>query len=258
MRNKALGVMFFLLLMLSSVLVFDKAMGSIEFKKYKVINSPKVCGDNLCSEIDEQRSKKGMSTRDIKVCGDRLCSDFPPKMEDAQMPKNHDTPLGQFNFGVPLNLITCKPEFSLIVKANDLQPSCVKPKTALKLIEKRWALNEFKVEQIFVALAEKQINDIVPLEIFAVRENSITITPDEVNGQRYLLIEGFGWHRLHNVEMVISNELGFETSIRSKTSDTGDLHMPWPVPDELPGGLYKIHATDGIHDFEMRFPIAQN
>ena len=55
----------------------------VEFKKYKVINSPKVCGDKLCSEIDEQRSQKGLSTRDIKICGDRPCYDITSKKTNS-------------------------------------------------------------------------------------------------------------------------------------------------------------------------------
>ena len=45
----------------------------IEIKKFKVINSDKVCGDKLCSEIDERIAKQGESSHSIKVCGDRLC-----------------------------------------------------------------------------------------------------------------------------------------------------------------------------------------
>ena len=56
--------------------LIDSAEGLLEFKKYKVINSPKVCGDKLCSEIDEKIAKRGESSLNIKVCGDRLCSDF--------------------------------------------------------------------------------------------------------------------------------------------------------------------------------------
>ena len=46
---------------MSAVLLAEQAEGLVEFKKYKVINSPKVCGDKMCSEIDEERAKKGLS-----------------------------------------------------------------------------------------------------------------------------------------------------------------------------------------------------
>ncbi len=38
--------------------IIDSAEGFIEIKKYKVTNSPNVCGDKLCSEIDEKICKE--------------------------------------------------------------------------------------------------------------------------------------------------------------------------------------------------------
>ncbi|MBI5697529.1 MAG: hypothetical protein HZC29_03335 [Thaumarchaeota archaeon] len=54
-----------ILLVLCSVLVVAShdADGFIEIKKYKVINSDYVCGDKLCSPLDEQKAKKGLSTK---------------------------------------------------------------------------------------------------------------------------------------------------------------------------------------------------
>ena len=45
----------------------------IEIKKYKVINSPKVCGDKMCSEIDDKNAKKGLTSHNVKICGDKPC-----------------------------------------------------------------------------------------------------------------------------------------------------------------------------------------
>ncbi|HWP78748.1 MAG TPA: pentapeptide repeat-containing protein [Candidatus Nitrosotenuis sp.] len=58
-------------------LVFDQAYGFIEIKRYKVINSPDVCGKELCSITDEQKAKMGLS-KDIMICGDRPCLDARP------------------------------------------------------------------------------------------------------------------------------------------------------------------------------------
>ena len=77
---------------------------------------------------------------------------------------------------------------------------------------------------------------------------------EEIATQRYLAIEGFGWHRLYNVEITISSQ-DFEESIRSKTTDNGDLHTLWQIPDSVRGKLYNIFATDGIHEFELDIPI---
>ena len=84
---------------------------------------------------------------------------------------------------------------------------------------------------------------------------SLSVVPDEINNQRYLMFDGNGWHRLHNVEITITGEV-FEESVRTKTDNRGHLNMPWPIPDLVGGKLYKIFATDGIHEFEMNIPIS--
>ncbi|MGH1565866.1 MAG: hypothetical protein ACRBB5_00180 [Nitrosopumilus sp.] len=47
----------------------DSADRLVEFKKYKTINSSKVCGDKLCSEAYEKSAKKGEASKNAKVCG---------------------------------------------------------------------------------------------------------------------------------------------------------------------------------------------
>ena len=60
MQNKFLGILLILIITVSFGI--NQVEGFIEFKKYKVINSPKVCGDKMCSEIDERRAKKGLAS----------------------------------------------------------------------------------------------------------------------------------------------------------------------------------------------------
>ncbi len=60
--------------------VYAESLGFIEIKKYKVINSPKVCGDKLCEELEG----------------------------DSGIP-----PLKQFNEGISLEKIRCKQGLSL-------------------------------------------------------------------------------------------------------------------------------------------------
>lgn len=253
MKNLIFLVIFSILI--SGVFLVSFADGFIEIKKYKVINSEKVCGDKMCSKIDEERAKKGMLSRNIAICGDRLCSEIEQK-EDTVIPKNSHTPLGQYNLGISLNLISCQNQnHVLILRAVNLHPACVKSETIPKLIESSWALDLKEQEKIFLELEKEgsitSIDDVLQVPKFG-----LNITPDFINEQRYLIFEGFGWHRLHNVEIIISNELGEITSVRSKTTDHGGLYMPWPVPEILPGGFYHVLASDGIHTFEMDFPIA--
>lgn len=214
--------------------------GLIEIKEYKVINSPKVCGDKLCNEVDEKRSEKGLSTRNIKVCGDRLCSEI---SETKMM-----SPLEQHLIGIPLNLIQCPDSMELVLKQFVRKPACVTPETADRLIQQGWALSKEEQTRIISSLSEMQ------QEKNVVSGARLSIMPEIINGENYLIFEGFGWHRLHNVEITITNDGEKITSIRSQTTDNGKLHMPWPIPSNLPSGLYQIHATDGIHQSELTIP----
>ena len=245
-------IVFVLIILMLPSIFFDYAE-AIEFKKYKVINSPKVCGDKMCSEIDEVRAKQGLSSRNIPVCGDQLCNQIILQASEEKFGKQMTNPLTQFKFGVPLNLIKCREGLTLILKEKDMRPACVKIQTAQKLIEKGWAMDKKEFEKILSISKEKfesTQKEFIPTDF------GLSVTAEKIDGKNFLIIEGFGWHRLHNVEIFISNEIGFETSIRSKTSDSGDLHMPWPIPAEMSQGMYTFHASDGLKEFKIKIPIA--
>jgi hypothetical protein len=244
-----------LLFSVLSIFLMHTAEGFISIKKYKVINSPKVCGDKLCSKIDEIRAKKGESSRNIEVCGDRPCYDIKPEKDEK--PKNQNSPIGQFKLGVALDLIQCKPNLELILKASNNHPACVSPKNVQKLIEKGWAFQKEVQDSIFEQISKSEPRRTIE-NILAPTKVSLSITPDVIDGKRFLIFEGFGWHGFHNVEIIISDNKGIVESVRSQSSHEGDLFMPWPVPDSVMGGMYSIYATDGIHDFEINIPIVTN
>ena len=230
---------------------FDSAEGLIEFKKYKVTNSPKVCGDKLCSEVDEKIAKKGESSHNIKVCGDRLCSDFSEKLKQF----NKSSPYGQFRLGVSLDLIQCKEGQELVIRTTNSHPACVKSENIQKLREKEWAISEKVQQKMFEEFIEDRKEGSGSSRTIEDFDVSITIIPEEINDKRYLSFDGNGWHRLHNVEITISGN-GLLESVRTKTDDRGHLNMPWPIPDNITGGMYDIFATDGIHEFKIAIPIS--
>jgi len=231
--------------------IIDSAEGFIEFKKYKVINSPNVCGDKLCSEIDEKIAKKGESSRNIKVCGDKLCSDF---SEDPK-PFNKSSPFGQLKLGIAIDLIQCKEGQEILIKKTNQIPYCINSENVVKLREKGWAITQQTQEELFTEIIFNRMKGIESSKTLADFDVSITITPEIINSQRYLTFDGNGWHRLHNVEITITGEM-FSESVRSQTDDRGHLYMPWPIPDDVGGKKYNIFATDGIHDFEIDIPIS--
>jgi hypothetical protein len=239
---------------ISTALLVEQAEGFVEFKKYKVINSPKVCGDKMCSEIDEERAKKGLSSRDIKVCGDRPCYDI---SGDSKKLLNKSNPLGQIKLGIPIDLIECKEGLELVVRTVSLSPACIKKENVEKIRESNWAIPFIQQQKMFDGLAQQRQNEMVSAKTLQYFDVSLNIETDYINNQRYLMFDGYGWHRLHNVEITISTETFIE-SVRTKTDDRGHLNMPWPIPDSVGGKRYNIFATDGIHDFEITIPIARN
>lgn len=236
---------------ISTALLVEQAEGLVEFKKYKVINSPKVCGDKMCSEIDEERAKKGLSSRNIKVCGDRLCYDI---SGDSKKLLNKSSPLGQINLGIPIDLIECKEGLELVVRTASLSPACIKKENVEKIRESNWAISSIQQQKMFEILVLERQNAMASAKMLQDFDVSLNIETDYINNQRYLMFNGYGWHRLHNVEITISGS-AFSESVRTKTDDRGHLNMPWPIPDTVGGRVYHIFATDGIHEFDIDIPI---
>jgi len=206
--------------------VIDSAEGFIEIKKYKVTNSP-------------------------NVCGDKLCSDF---LEDPK-PFNKSSPFGQLKLGIAIDLIQCKEGQEILIKKTNQIPYCVNSENIEKLREKEWAVTEKMQEEIFAEIAFNRMNGTESSKTLEDFDVTINITTVMINNQRYLSFDGNGWHRLHNVEITITGET-FSESVRTKTTDRGHLNMLWPIPDDVGGERYNIFATDGIHDFEIDIPIS--
>ena len=243
----------FLIILIFSVLsifLVHSADGFISVQKHKVVNSPKVCGDKLCSKIDEIKAKKGESSRDITICGDKQCSEL--KSQFGKKPLDQNSPFLQFKLGIALDMIKCKPQLELIVKTSNNTPACVSSKNASKLIEQGWAL---RIETQPILEFSKSMSETNLGNTLTASEVSLSITQEMIDGKRFLIFNGFNWRGFHNVEITISGDEGVMDSIRTKTSENGDLYMPWAVPDSLMGGLYSIYATDQLHDFEINVPI---
>lgn len=251
--NKIFLVIFLSIGLISTPYLISEisADGLVEFKKYKVINSSKVCGEKLCSEIDEQRAQKGLSTRDIKVCGNKPCYDITSKKTNTL---NKSSPLGQYKLGIALDLIKCKKDQTIIIKSTNLLPACVDVENAEKLRDKNWAVSEQMQQEIFEKIADDRKNGLISEKTLDSFDAILNITPSDIANQRYLIIEGTGWHRLHNVEISISSQ-DFKESIRSKTTDRGDLYTLWQIPDSVGVKMYNVFATDGIHEFELDIPV---
>ena len=178
----------FLILVIVAIVIslgINQAEG-LEFKKYKVINSPKVYGYKLCSEADENRAKKGLSSRDIKICDDKPCYDIINKKTKII---NKSSPLGQFSLGVALDLIQCKEGHELVIKTTNSHPACIKKENVVELREKGWTLSEEIQNIMFEKLIENRKKGIGLSKTIEDFEVMLNITSDEINRQRYLCLK---------------------------------------------------------------------
>jgi hypothetical protein len=212
----------------------DAGTNIIEFKKKYVTNSPKVCDDKLCDE--------------------ELDTSVPKR-------KNLHTPMGQYNSGIPIYQITCKTHLDFVLKVSNWHPACIKPENVQRLVDMGWAATIEEKNYVFEAITKKTpSNTLKPLEEYRKEYPlyegfGLNITPDIIAGDSYLIFEGFGWHGYHNVEILISNSLGQSEFMMSQTDDRGELYLPWKIPDFFTSRLYHIHATDGIHEYDIDIPI---
>jgi len=69
-----------------------------------------------------------------------------------------------------------------------------------------------------------------------------------------VIFRGEGFHRLHNVEITIYQEDVVVSKMLTKTTDRGDLFMPFIITNLSPG-KYDVLATDKIHTATTSFNI---
>ena len=136
---------------------------------------------------------------DPRVCGDRLCSEIPggrdawENKETVQFTiKNQPLMTSsslktQINNGISPNFLTCTDGFELIFKLRDNSPACVTPKTAEKLIQRGWAINEEsqQVNQIEQNI-QNQIIQTIPASSgivvnFYVNDDDLNISPNGID-----------------------------------------------------------------------------
>jgi len=227
----------FVLLGLLGLLLYTpvnaEAAGLIEIKKWRGINSPEVCGDKLCEELEG----------------------------DSGIP-----PLKQFNEGISLEKIRCKQGFELVLKTSNNHPACVKESSIEILVQRGWAtVLDIIIKQHIPVDAEsaekaRQLGTkgvVLASESFVMDENNptVTITSSDINGQDAIIFEGSGFRGFHVIDVIVTNEFGFEAELDTKTSEGGNLFMPWLIPDLFEMGTYKIVFSDRLSSHEIIIKI---
>jgi len=209
-----------------------ESLGLIEIKKWRVINSPEVCGDKLCEELEG----------------------------DSGIP-----PLKQFNEGISLEKIRCKQGFELVLKTSNNHPACVKESSLDILVQRGWAtVLDIIIKQHIPVDAEsaekaRQLGTkgvVLASESFVMDENNptVTITSSDINGQDALIFEGSGFRGFHVIDVIVTNDFGFEAELKTKTGMQGTLYMPWLLYESLATGTYNVEFSDRVssHDITIK------
>jgi len=212
--------------------IYAVSWGLIEIKEYKVINSPKVCGDKLCEDLEG----------------------------DSGIP-----PLKQFNEGISLEKIRCKQGFELVLKTSNNHPACVKESSLDILVQRGWAtVLDIIIKQHIPVDAEsaekaRQLGTkgvVLASESFVMDENnpSVTITISDINGQDALIFEGNGFRGFHVIDVIVTNDFGFEAELKTKTGMEGTLYMPWLLYEPFGSGTYNVEFSDRVssHDITIK------
>ena len=212
--------------------VYAESLGLIEIKKWRVINSPEVCGDKLCEELE----------------GDSGIS-----------------PLKQFNEGISLEKIRCKQGFELVLKTSNNHPACVKESSLDILVQRGWAtVLDIIIKQHIPVDAEsaekaRQISIkgvVLATESFVMDENnpSVIITSSDINGQDAIIFEGSRFRGFHVIDIIVTNDFGFEAELKTKTGMQGTLYMPWLLYEPLAAGTYNVEFSDRVssHDITIK------
>jgi len=211
--------------------VYAQFPGTVKAFKYKPTNVPYVCGDRLSDEPNCQ----------------------------AEMP-----PLIQYKKGILLQNISCKKGLELVMKNSDNMPACLTSSSAKILVERGWAA----IIDSKQTPADPQIVEIMrkigakPLVIATDRfemgnyNPDISLTLSEFYGQDVIDFKGAGFRAFHVIKFTITNDEGFYVKLKTKTAQfTGELDMPWIMPDSLKSGEYNVLISDKIDSYQLTIQL---
>jgi len=211
--------------------VYAQFPGTFEAYKYRATNVPYVCGDRQSDEMNCQ----------------------------AEM-----APLMQYKQGISLENISCKKGLELVVKNSDNMPACLTSSSAKILVDRGWAV----IIESKQAPVDPQIAEIMrelgakPLVIASERFEmgnytpNISLTLSEFYGQDVIDFKGAGFRSFHVIKITITNDEGFYVKLKTKTAQfSGELDMPWIIPESLKSGEYNVLISDKIDSYQLTIHV---
>ncbi len=213
---------------------YSQFPGSVKAFKYKPTMVPYVCGDELFEGTNCQ----------------------------AEIP-----PLMQYKQGITSEKISCKKGLELVLKNSNSSPACIKSSSAKILVERGWASIIYSKNDLQVPpdpIITSIIRDIGAKPLVLTNESfvmmdftpNISITLSEVSGWDVMVFKGTGFRGLHVIDIIISNDQGFEIELKTKTSKiSGNLDMPWIIPETMKSGEYDIEITDQVSSHHLKINL---
>jgi len=138
---------------------------------------------------EQSSGKPAWVTNSDKVCGDRLCSEVDESFTNEKTWKLSefiDSPKQQMKNGILPSEVECKVGLVPILKSSDNLPVCVKPQTAKKLIERGWATEESQVAIQLEQNIQNQIIQTIPASSgitvnFYVNDDDLNTSPNGID-----------------------------------------------------------------------------
>jgi hypothetical protein len=163
--------------------------------------------------------------------------------------------------------IMCKEGLELVLKTSNKQPICLKPDSAKILVERGWAtILEDSIIHETVILTEKErvikkIDQMRPVylaqESFAMENDipnisnkypTVSLRLSEIAGLDVIIFEGSGFRESHIIDIRIIDDEGNRIKLKTKTTQRGDMLMPWPIPENLEPGIYNVQFWDRVSE----------
>jgi len=229
--NTLVIILFLGIFSIGFVTVYAQFPGTFEAYKYKATNVPYVCGDKQSEEMNCQ----------------------------AEM-----APLIQYKQGISLENISCKKGLELVMKNSDNMPACLTSSSAKILVERGWAtiidskhtpavpkvvelMREIGAKPLVIASERFEMGNYTP---------NISLTLSEFYGQDVIDFKGSGFRSFHVIKITITNDEGFYVKLKTKTAQfSGELDMPWIIPDSLKSGEYNVLISDIIDSHQLTIQV---
>jgi hypothetical protein len=186
---------------------------------------------------------------------------------EAKKAKQINSPLFQYSQGISLEKISCNVGLHLVLKTSNNQPICLKPPSVKILVERGWAeiledktvretpiLPEYerivkKLEETKpVFLAQESFVMETELPNFSNKYPTVALRLSEIAGQDVIIFEGSGFRESHIIDIRIIDDEGNRIKLKTKTTQRGDMLMPWPIPENLEPGTYNVQFWDRVSE----------